>query len=86
MAEGTKFADVEAYSDAELARRYKSTAGSQPAAGPELVASLAHQLDEQGFVIIESLLPKKTMALIREAVMPLIEHDSGRNNFEGFKT
>ena len=77
--------DLDDYYNAELAARHKSTAGSQAQADPARVATLAEQLQQDGYIIIENLLSKDTVDSVREAAVPLFEH-AGRNNFEGLQT
>ena len=78
--------DIEEYSSVELAKKYKSTAGSQPQAPPEEIDRCMEAVERDGFVIIENLIPPKLVAEIKEDLIPRFEYDSGRNNFEGFKT
>jgi hypothetical protein len=49
------------------------------------VASLLAEVHERGYVILHDLLPRETMAGIKEAASPFLEYD-GRNEFEGHKT
>ena len=51
----------------------------------QLVASLLAEVHEQGYVIIPELLPRETMAAVREAALPFLQYD-GRNEIEGHKT
>lgn len=78
--------DIGEYSSVELAAKYKSTAGSQPQAPKEDVDLCMAAIERDGFVIIENLIGKELVAEIKEDLLPRFEHDSGRNNFEGFKT
>jgi hypothetical protein len=78
--------DVREYGMADLAGTYKSTAGSQAAVDPERVEPLVARLGEEGFVIVERLLPEALVEEVRRDVVPLFRHASGRNNFEGFAT
>lgn len=44
-------------------------------------------IDEQGYTIIESLLPNEDVEAIRESLSPWLQQEKmGRNDFEGFKT
>ena len=78
--------DIEQYSNTELAAKYKSTAGSQEAAPAEEVDRCMQAIERDGFVVLENLIPKDVVAEIKEDLIPRFEYDSGRNNFEGFKT
>ncbi len=78
--------DMRTYFGAELARKYKSTAGSQEAADPALIDALMTQVEAQGFVVIEDIVPPDEVAAIRAALEPHFTSHTGRNNFEGFGT
>lgn len=52
---------------------------------PELVQSLMSEVWENGYVIIEDLMPREIIEKVKEKVLPLLGHD-GRNEFEGYKT
>lgn len=81
-----KFDDAFAYKNAELAKRYKSTAGSQQTIEGEQLKAYLQTLQEEGFVIVEGVLPKEKLAEIKEDVLPRLTRSAGRNNFEGFAT
>jgi ectoine hydroxylase-related dioxygenase (phytanoyl-CoA dioxygenase family) len=51
----------------------------------ERVASLLATVQERGYVIVPELMPRDTMAAIKEAAPPFLSYD-GRNEFEGRKT
>ena len=54
---------------ADLAGRYKSTAGSQEGVDPERVAVIMEQVNAQGYVIIKNLFSDEAMdALKADAV------------------
>jgi hypothetical protein len=72
--------------DPALAGKYKSTAGSQLAVDPALVARDLQDLARDGYVVLDALIPRETCEAIRADVLPRFEHGSGRNNFEGFAT
>lgn len=78
--------DMRLYFRAELARKYKSTAGSQAAADPALIDALMAQVTQDGFVVIEDLVGPDEVAEIRAALAPHFTPHTGRNNFEGFGT
>lgn len=78
--------DMRTYFRAELARKYKSTAGSQEAADPAFVDALMAQVEAQGFVVIEDIVDPDEVAEIRAALEPHFTPHTGRNNFEGFGT
>lgn len=78
--------DVEEYGNVELAKKYPSTAGSQPEAPAEDVDRCMAALERDGYVVIENLISPTLVAEIKEDLVPRFTHVSGRNNFEGFKT
>jgi hypothetical protein len=80
------FADVREYSQTDVARKYRSTAGSQQQVDPKLVDRDLADVERVGFVVIENLIPREKLDAIKADVMARFVHDSGRNNFEGFAT
>jgi len=78
--------DIEEYRKTELAAKYKSTAGSQPKAPVEQVDRCVEALARDGFVVVENLIPPELVSEIKSDLIPRFEYDSGRNNFEGFRT
>lgn len=78
--------DVEEYGSVELAKKYPSTAGSQPQVPAEDVDRCMEEIERDGYVIIENLISPELVAEIKEDLIPRFSYDSGRNNFEGFKT
>jgi ectoine hydroxylase-related dioxygenase (phytanoyl-CoA dioxygenase family) len=78
--------DVDEYGATELAKKYPSTAGSQPKAPKEDVDRCMKAVERDGYVVIESLIAPELVAEIKEDLIPRFVHESGRNNFEGFKT
>jgi len=71
---------------ADLAGRYKSTAGSQADVDPERVASIMAQVNARGYIIIENLFTHETMDALKADALTRFKHASGRNNFEGLST
>lgn len=71
---------------ADLAGRYKSTAGSQEGTNPVIIADAMEQLNCDGYIIIEKLFSDEAMDALKADVLPRFKHDSGRNNFEGLAT
>jgi hypothetical protein len=56
-------------------------------AGVVAVYGVVAALDEEGFCIVEGLLPPDELATIRSGLMDILEAiPTGRNDFEGFKT
>jgi ectoine hydroxylase-related dioxygenase (phytanoyl-CoA dioxygenase family) len=49
------------------------------------VSSLLTEVHERGYVVIPELLPRETMAAIKDAARPFLTFD-GRNEFEGHRT
>ncbi|MGI9288737.1 MAG: phytanoyl-CoA dioxygenase family protein [Pseudomonadales bacterium] len=78
--------DINEYQTADLAGKYKSTAGTQQAADPALLERLLGQVKRDGYVVVENLIAKSKIDEIKEVSLAHFEHDSGRNNFEGFAT
>ena len=78
--------DIEEYSSTELAAKYKSTAGSQRKVPVEEVDRCMEAIERDGFVVIENLISQDLVREIKEDLIPRFEYESGRNNFEGFKT
>ncbi len=78
--------DVDEYGNVELAKKYPSTAGSQPQVPAEDVERCMEEIERDGYVIIENLISPELVAEIKEDLIPRFSYDSGRNNFEGFKT
>jgi ectoine hydroxylase-related dioxygenase (phytanoyl-CoA dioxygenase family) len=77
--------DVREYGMTDLAGTHKSTAGSQEAVDEARLAALFAEVERDGFVIVERLLPDERTEEIRRDVEPRFAH-AGRNNFEGFAT
>ena len=71
---------------ADLAGRYKSTAGSQDQIDPELLSDLLQSLNKNGFIILEKLFSDESMDALKADVLPRFKHEAGRNNFEGLAT
>lgn len=80
------FEDFRAYEHAELAQKYRSTAGTQDAIDPAIVERDLEAVERDGLVIIEELVSDEKRREIRDDVTPRFVHGSGRNNFEGFAT
>ena len=71
---------------ADLAGRYKSTAGSQEAIDPAIISDAMAQLNRDGYIIIEKLFSEESMDALKADVLPRFKHEAGRNNFEGLAT
>jgi len=78
--------DVSQYFNAELARKYRSTAGSQDPVDPALIDSLMAQVERDGYVILQNLFTAAEAAEMRAALEPHFHQHLGRNSFEGFGT
>ncbi len=74
------------YVTADLARKYRSTAGTQAPVDVELAQRCLSDLERDGYTIVENVFDADVVSEIREAVEPLFVHEGGRNDFEGFKT
>lgn len=86
VTDGQIFHDVIAYGQTDLAKKYRSTAGSQASADPSLVEHCLERIEADGYVIVEDQVDRDLLDRIRADVLPRFEYSSGRNNFEGFKT
>lgn len=78
--------DVSQYFRAELARKYRSTAGSQDQVDPALVDALMAEIERDGYVILQNLFSADEAAAMRAALQPHYHDHLGRNSFEGFGT
>ena len=78
--------DVREYGRSDLARKHRSTAGSQEQVDPALVERLCLAVERDGFVVVPDVVPVARIEEIRADVLPRLVHDAGRNNFEGFAT
>ncbi len=74
--------DVKEYGRVELAKKYPSTAGTQVDVPVQDVDRCMESLERDGFVVLENLVSRELVAQMKADIVP----DSGRNNFEGFKT
>lgn len=75
-----------AYMSGDHAKKYRSTAGSQPSTDERLLRRCLDDLDRDGYTIVENVLDLSTVAEIRSSVEPLFVHEGGRNAFEGYRT
>ncbi|MEP3891705.1 MAG: phytanoyl-CoA dioxygenase family protein [Hellea sp.] len=71
---------------ADLAGRFKSTAGSQEKIHPAIISDAMEQVTREGYIIIEKLFTDKQMDALKTDVLPRFKHEAGRNNFEGLST
>jgi ectoine hydroxylase-related dioxygenase (phytanoyl-CoA dioxygenase family) len=71
---------------AEVADRYKSTAGTQEKVDEAIVARDLAEVEKTGYVVIERLIPQAKLDEICADILPRFTHTSGRNTFEGFAT
>lgn len=71
---------------ADLAGTHRRTvSGAAQKVSASIVAADLAAVEAQGYVIIEGLLSADELCVIREAVLPLLQH-RGRNEFEGERT
>lgn len=82
---GRVFRDMFEYGRADLARTFRSTAGTQEAVPTELVDEAMRAFERDGYVIFERLLPEELVREIEADVRPRMTH-AGRNTFEGLAT
>jgi ectoine hydroxylase-related dioxygenase (phytanoyl-CoA dioxygenase family) len=78
--------DFRSYFTADLAGKYRSTAGSQEPVSPALLETSLEALERDGYVVFEDIVPQAKLEEIRADITPRFKHESGRNNFEGFAT
>jgi ectoine hydroxylase-related dioxygenase (phytanoyl-CoA dioxygenase family) len=71
---------------ANLAERYKSTAGTQEKVEEASLARDLADVEKAGYVVIERLIPQDKIDEIRTDILPRFTYTSGRNTFEGFAT
>jgi len=71
---------------ADLAGRYKSTAGSQEGVDLAIIDSAMEQINCDGYIIIKKLFSEEAMDALKSDVLPRFKHSAGRNNFEGLAT
>jgi hypothetical protein len=81
-----QFRDVYEFGRVDLARRHRSTAGSQAKVADDVLDRAMLDLERDGFVVFERVIPSEFCEAIREDVLPRLSSFSGRNNFEGFDT
>jgi hypothetical protein len=78
--------DLLSYAHADHAATHGSTAGTQDTVDPATLDRLFADLERDGYVVIESLLPTDVVDAIRDDLLPRFAHDGGRNPFEGYAT
>ncbi len=78
-------ADFKEYGEVELGGRYRSSELDVAAAETDLT-ELHRQLAEQGYVIVEAVIPTERCEALKHEALTAFEHGAGRNNFEGFQT
>ena len=71
---------------ADLAGRYKSTAGTQEGVDPAIIADAMERINSDGYIVIEKLFSDAAMDALKSDVLPRFKHEAGRNNFEGLAT
>ncbi len=86
MDKPSVFRDLHEYGRADLARRYPSTAGSQPPADPAALERALSDVARDGFAVLEGVLSPGEVEELRTDLLPLLPALTGRNNFEGFAT
>jgi hypothetical protein len=77
--------DVRTYARADLARKHRSTAGSQAPVDEAQIARLLAEVEREGFVVVPDVLSNETVEQVRAEVLPRLTH-AGRNGFEGLAT
>lgn len=76
----------ETITKADLASRYKSTAGSQVSVDTAIISDAMKRINHEGYIIIENLFAPEDMDALKADALTRFKHPSGRNNFEGFAT
>lgn len=74
------------YVNSGFAKTYRSTAGSQEAADPAELDRLTVQLNKDGYVILERIVPEEQVEQMRDELLGLLPEHCGRNGFEGVLT
>ena len=78
--------DMDQYKQKDLAKKYKFTSGTQEKINEKELQGYLDQIKETGYFIVEHFINETYCHKIKDTVLPLFEFESGRNNFEGFKT
>jgi len=86
MENRTVIRDIYEFRQVDLARRHRSTAGSQTQVDDALIDAAMVALERDGFVVFERLVSPEVVQAIRDDVLPRLPNLHGRNNFEGFAT
>ena len=76
----------ETITTADLAGRYKSTAGTQEGVDKALIAEVMEQINRDGYIILENLFAPEDMDALKAEALTRFKHKAGRNNFEGLAT
>ncbi len=76
----------ETITTADLAGRYKSTAGTQEGVDKALIAEVMEQINRDGYIILENLFAPEDMDALKADALTRFKHKAGRNNFEGLAT
>lgn len=76
----------ETITTADLAGRYKSTAGTQEGVDKALIAEVMEQINRDGYIILENLFAPEDMDALKADALTRFKHAAGRNNFEGLAT
>lgn len=86
MSNKQRVADIDEFGAVELGAKFRADGGvaaeSSLPPTPEQVA----KLERDGYLIVENVIPPAVCEAIKAEVSTLFEHESGRNNFEGFRT
>lgn len=80
------FRDLQTYGSADLAKKYRSTAGTQQQIDQGLVQNLTLKIRQDGYVILPELFSAADVEAMRAALTPLFGAQCGRNGFEGYAT
>jgi ectoine hydroxylase-related dioxygenase (phytanoyl-CoA dioxygenase family) len=86
MAKPIVVRDMAEYGRTDLAGKYRSTEGTQPAADSGVVDELLAEIHERGYAIVEDALDRETCLRVKSDLTTRFAHAGGRNNFEGFRT
>src|SRR5690348_4097133 len=83
---GHVFHDLRDYRANDLAGTFKSTAGTQARIPDDVLDPAWADLERDGFVVLERLIPEELVQAFRADVLPRLAPPYARNNFEGFAT
>jgi len=85
MPSSTQFSDIADYAEVLGAKNRAAEGTDNKKTTSPAIDDLLQQLNEQGFIIVENVLPKADVEEYKEEILALLG-PTGRHGFEGFKT